>query len=153
MTDIYYPKRLPGPLLAGYGLTPVSPLRRDEMTSGRRRSRRLYTSVPSRTPVTWVFRQDAQARLFEAWYRDILQDGANWFFITLRTPLGVKPYKCRFDDIYEGPIPVDGTSWKFTATLELFERPILSPGWGSRPDTVLDADKIDIAVNKQWPSP
>jgi hypothetical protein len=46
---------------------------------------------------------DAQAQLFEAWYREAITDGVDWFFMKLQTPLGVQFYKCRFTDIYQGP--------------------------------------------------
>ncbi|HBN2794824.1 TPA: hypothetical protein L2B26_005806, partial [Klebsiella oxytoca] len=125
-TDINYPAEyLPCPLKENFGLKPTSPLKSSTMVTGRRRQRRAYTSVPSQTSVAWIF-TDGQAQLFEAWVRDITMDGANWFNMPLLTPLGQQDYVCRFtDDFYEGPTPEGGKYWRYTATLELWERPIL----------------------------
>ena len=116
-TDINYPHQyLPMPQRSGYGFTPVSSLQRSTMTSGRTRQRRKYTSVPSEAGVSWVF-SDAQSQLFEAWFRDAITDGAAWFNMRMRTPLGVGDYVCRFKDIYDGPMLYALGFWKFTATL------------------------------------
>lgn len=110
-TDINYPAEyLPCPLKENFGLKPTSPLKSSTMVTGRRRQRRAYTSVPSQTPVAWIF-TDGQAQLFEAWVRDITMDGANWFNMPLLTPLGQQDYVCRFtDDFYEGPTPEGGNT-------------------------------------------
>lgn len=93
-----------------------------------------------------------QAQLFEAWVRDITMDGANWFNMPLLTPLGQQDYVCRFtDDFYEGPTPEGGKYWRYTATLELWERPILPPGWAEFPDFIVNSDILDLAVNREWP--
>ncbi|MCW2473427.1 MULTISPECIES: hypothetical protein [unclassified Symbiopectobacterium] len=152
MADIYYPHNyLPIPLQNGFGMKPVSPLLRTEMTSGRARQRRQYTSTPTQAGVTWSFKKDAQAQLFEAWYRDTINDGSAWFYMNLKTPKGVESYKCRFVDIYEGPILLSGKYWQYSATLELWERPILAPGWAEFPDLVVNSNIIDLALNREWP--
>ncbi len=57
MADIIYPDDyLPMPLMDGYGFKPISPLKRTEMTSGRARQRRLYTSTPTQATVKWILR-------------------------------------------------------------------------------------------------
>jgi len=142
---------LPLPLQDGYGFKPVSPLLRTQLTSGRARQRRQYTSTPTQASVTWMFTTDAQAQLFEAWYRDTISDGAAWFLMRLQTPLGVESYKCRFTDIYDGPIPVAPIYWRISATLELWERPLLPPGWAEFPSFVVNQDIIDLALNREWP--
>lgn len=103
-TSINYPNDyLPIPLQEGFGLKPVSPLLRTELTSGRARQRRLYTSTPTQASVAWLF-TDPESQLFEAWFRDTIKDGADWFNMPLRSPLGIiDMYVCRFVDIYEGP--------------------------------------------------
>lgn len=143
---------LPLPLQDGYGFKPVSPLLRTQLTSGRARQRRQYTSTPTSASVTWMFTTDAQSQLFEAWYRDAITDGADWFLMRLQTPRGVEDYKCRFtDDMYEGPTLVAPIYWQYTATLELWERPILPPGWGEFPDLIANQSIIDFAMNREWP--
>ncbi|MCK6977698.1 hypothetical protein [Enterobacter roggenkampii] len=151
MAEIFYPKELPIPLKDSFGLEPISPFLRTKLTSGRSRQRRIYSSVPTQASVKWSFKKDNEAQLFEAWFRDALTDGVAWFYMRLKTPLGIQPYKCRFVDIYQGPILASGKFWQFTATLELWERPLLPPGWGLFPELVAGSDIIDLALNKEWP--
>lgn len=102
MPDIYYPHdSLPMPLQEGYGFQPVSPLKRTQLTTGRARQRRAYTSTPTQASITWFMETDAQGLAFESWFRDALSDGAAWFMMKLQTPAGIKFYKCRFTDIYQ----------------------------------------------------
>ncbi|MDM2897249.1 hypothetical protein OGY37_14595 [Citrobacter sp. Cpo030] len=143
---------LPMPLQDGYGFKPVSPLQRTQATAGRARQRRKYTSTPTIATVNWIFPKHNQAQLFESWYRDVLTDGAAWFLMKLQTPLGCQQtYKCRFTDIYEGPTLVSPKYWRYSAQLELWERPLLPPGWGFFPDLVAGSDIIDFALNEEWP--
>lgn len=153
MADIFYPHDyLPVPLKdEGYGFKPTSPFLRTQMTSGRERQRRLYTSVPTKTDVKWLFKTDGQAQAFEAFFRDTLTDGAAWFYMKLKTPVGIRPYKCRFVDIYEGPTLVNLKHWQFDATLELWERPLPVPGWGNFPEFLAGQSIIDLALNREWP--
>lgn len=150
-SNIDFPHQyLPMPQRSGLGYKPVSPLMRSTMTSGRTRQRRKYTSVPTEAGVSWVF-TDVQAQLFEAWFRDAITDGAAWFNMRIRTPLGVSDYVCRFKDIYDGPVLYALGYWKISATLELWERPILPPGWGNFPEFIAGQSIIDYALNKEWP--
>ena len=150
-TTINYPHdALPVPLQEGYGLRPVSPIVRTQMTSGRARQRRRYISTPTVATVSWLL-TDLQAQAFEAWFRDTLTDGAAWFNMNLRTPGGDAPKVCRFTDIYEGPDLEGGNFWRYSAQLELYERPLLPPGWGVFPGFITGADIIDLAVNREWP--
>ncbi|VTP66856.1 Uncharacterised protein [Leclercia adecarboxylata] len=103
-------------------------------------------------PLTGFFTKHNQAQLFEAWFRDALTDGAAWFLMKLQTPLGCQQaYKCRFTDIYEGPTLVSPKYWRYSAQLELWERPLLPPGWGNFPELVAGSDIIDLALNREWP--
>lgn len=55
-TTLYYPSAyLPGPLKESFGLTPVSPLKRTQMVTGRARQRRAYTSTPTQTDLARIF--------------------------------------------------------------------------------------------------
>lgn len=129
MADIYYPHDyLPLPRMEGYGLKPVSPLLRTEMTSGRARQRRQCTSTPTQAIVKWTFKTDGESQLFEDWFRDALTDDVACFNMKLHTPRGLEFYKCRFTDIYEGPTLIAPKYFQFSATLELWERPILPVG-------------------------
>jgi hypothetical protein len=114
--------------------------------------RRLYKSVPTVAAVRWIF-SDSQALAFEAWFEEQLVSGSQWFECPLKVPGGIRGYKARFVDIYEGPILVGQSNWSFSANLELWERPILKGGWGSFPDFIAGAPIIDLAVNQQLPKP
>ncbi|MBF8805374.1 hypothetical protein [Pseudomonas asiatica] len=149
---VVYPKSLPLPLREGYGFTPVSPIRRSNKVSGRSVQRRLYKSVPTVAAVRWIF-SDSQALAFEAWFEDQLISGSQWFECPLKVPGGIGTYKARFIDIYEGPTLVGKSNWSFSASLELWERPILKGGWGHFPEIVVGAPIIDWALNKEWPEP
>jgi hypothetical protein len=74
--------------------------------------------------VTWLCTAE-QARLFEGWVKWGI-GYADWFLCPLLTPLGLSPTRARFTDIYTGPELVGVNMWQYTATLELFELPIIS---------------------------
>ena len=150
-TDIDFPVDLPCPLRDGYSINHVRPFRRTGMASGRTRQRRLFTSVPTNVSVSWIFYGDSQAAAFEAWFQESIHDGADWFNCTLKTPVGYQPYICRFTDMYKGPEPIGINMWKVVASLEIWERPLLPPGWGTLPEYVIHADIFDIAMNREWP--
>ena len=150
---IQYPSQLPPPTRDGFGYSPVSPMLRSDLVSGRARQRRKYTSVPTMASVRWVF-NDVQAMAFEAWFNDALVSGSEWFECPLVTPETgdtLKTYTARFTDIYDGPSMFTVSLWSFTATLELRERPILIPGWGLFPDYIASMNLIDLALNQEWP--
>ena len=149
---IAYPEFLPEPQRDGYGFQPVSPMARSELQSGRARQRRRFTSVPTVASVTWLM-DDGEAQLFEGWFEHILLSGSLWFQCPLKTPLGMDEHRARFVDIYEGPILVGESFWRFTAKLELFKRPIVNAEWIiEAPDYIAMADIFDIAMNQKWPN-
>lgn len=150
-TDINYPEGLPWPVRDGYDINHVQPFRRTQMESGRSRNRRRFEGSPSVVNVTWIFNNDAEAALFEAWFRDALKDGTEWFNCPLKTPVGEAEYVCQFTAMYQGPKQVGLCAWRVSAVLEIFERPLMPPGWGEFPEFVLGASIIDIALNREWP--
>jgi len=92
-----------------------------------------------------------QAQLFESWYEEVLISGVEYFEIRLKTPQGIQLYRARFVGIYQGPT-LDAHFWRFSATLELFETPILRGGWAlSAPQYMLYMGQIDRAINEEWP--
>lgn len=149
-TDIDYPSVFPWPQWEGYNINHVQPFSRTTMTTGRAIQRRRFSSVPSMVQVSWVF-NSAQAMAFEAWFRDSLHDGVEWFNCPLKTPLGEMDYVCRFVEMYKGPVPIGQCTWRVTATLKIWERPLLPPGWGILPDFITGMDIFDIAMNREWP--
>lgn len=150
MAALHYPSTIRLPLIEGYGFTPVSPLIRTELTSGRARQRRRFTSTPTVVSVSWIF-DPGEARVFELWFRTTLNDGAEWFDLSLKTPEGLLTYDARFTDIYSGPEWIGKSHWKFSAELELLVRPVYAAEWAIVPLFVQYADVIDYAVNRELP--
>jgi len=153
MATVDYPSGLPVPNRDSYAFQAVSPFRRTEMTTGRARQRRTFTSVPTVASLSFVF-STPEAQVFEGWFAYQITDGADWFNVDLLTPTGnMQSYECRFTEMYAGPELFGVKHWKFTAPVELRERPILSPSYGVYgAEFVLQSDIIDIALNSFWPA-
>jgi hypothetical protein len=149
-TDINYPEYLPAPLWAPNQYSVVSPNQRTTMDSGRARQRRKFSSVPVMRSATWVM-TSAQARLFELWYRVDLKDGTEWFNVFLRHPIGYAVQVCRISGIYTGPTAWGADKWQYSATLEVWERPLLPDEWILLPDFVANPEIFDLAMNREWP--
>ncbi|HEM0058985.1 TPA: hypothetical protein U0S23_004968, partial [Escherichia coli] len=62
-TSLNWPETLPLPLSDGYAASPVSPVIRTELDSGRAIMRRRYVSTPVRLTVSWLL-DDEQAATF-----------------------------------------------------------------------------------------
>jgi hypothetical protein len=74
--------------------------------------------------VSWLCTA-SQARLFEGWCKWGI-NWVDWFLCPLKTPIGLMPARARFTDIYDGPVLFGVDLWRYTATLELFEMPVIS---------------------------
>lgn len=147
---IYYPEGLPRGRHSGRSYQLVSPLLRSDLVSGRAMQRRRFTSVPQGARINWLF-SDAQGQAFEAWWRDQLKDGAQWFECPLDTPVGYALYTCRFTDVYSGPDRVGPNLWAYSAELELRDRAVPPVGYGEFPELILGSSILDIALNVKWP--
>ncbi|CAB3712427.1 hypothetical protein CEY09_30300 [Achromobacter marplatensis] len=149
-TNISYPEYLPAPLWAPNQYAVVSPNQRTNMESGRARQRRKFSSVPVMRSATWVM-TSAQARLFELWFRSVLKDGTEWFNVDLRHPVGYVALVCRISGVFAGPTAWGADRWQYSATLEVWERPLLSDEWLLLPDYVANPEIFDLAMNREWP--
>lgn len=148
---IAYPTGLPYPLRdVGYGLTPVSPLVETDLQSGQSISRRRFSNTPTDAAVIWEM-DDGQARLFENWFEFGLVSGSLPFECPLKTPMGIDSYQAKFKGMYQGPTLVGISRWRFQATVRMFKRPMLPPGWYLAPEYVLHSGILDLAINKEWP--
>lgn len=148
---IQYPAGLPCFERSNYGLQTVDPQLRTELESGRQRVRRKFTATPTSAECSVVM-DDAQAQVFEAWWEETLVSGTKYFEAPLKTPMGMQSYTCRFLGIYQGPVLVGVSHWRFTFTLELRKRPILPPGWVEHmPDFILYSSRFDRLMNQTWP--
>jgi hypothetical protein len=123
---------------------------RSSLASGRARQRRKFTSVPQYAKISWLF-TDLQGQAFEAWWRDQLVDGALWFEMPLKTPMGVYSHDCRFTGVYSGPSEVGPHLWSYSAELELRFRAAPPVGEGEFPDDILYSELFDLTINKEWP--
>lgn len=149
-STINWPAVLPCAQREGHSTKHTQPFQRTTMESGRARQRRKFSSVPSTQQFSWIL-TESQCLAFESWFRDALEDGAAWFNMESRTPLGQTAMVCRFQDMYAGPDLVGRDRWRVSAALEIWERPLMPPGWGLMPDYLAYADIFDIAVNRKWP--
>nr|EKW5807788.1 hypothetical protein [Klebsiella pneumoniae] len=50
-----------------------------------------------------------------------------------------------------GPTLVAPKYWQYSATLELWERPLPPSGWGNYPEWLAGQSLLDIALNREWP--
>ena len=147
---INYPDTLPVGLHNGRTYQLESPLQRTSLSSGRARQRRRFTNVPEYASISWLF-NDAQGQAFEAWFRDAITDGAQWFECPLDTPLGFYRQTVRFTDIYTGPSRVGPDLWSYSAELEIRQRAVPPTGEGMFPDDIVYSEIFDLTINLEWP--
>lgn len=147
---IQYPVKLPLPLQDGYSLETFDPMARTVMVTGRARQRVRHSVVPTFVRASFIFKE-AQAAFFEAWYARVLGNGVEWFSCPLQTPEGVRQYEARFAGIYDGPSLVQLNFWKYTARLELRQRPLIPEGWEQFPEYWFNKGVIDVSINRGWP--
>ncbi|MGR3991664.1 transposase [Pseudomonas sp. 1121_17] len=147
---IQYPAELPLPLQEGYGLSTVDPMRATPMVTGRKRYRVVHSYVPTEVKFNFNF-DEAEAGFFEAWYARTLSNGMEWFEMPLQTPAGFKAYQAHFTGIYQGPDLTQVSRWRYSAILELKERPLIPGGWEQFPDYWFNKNVIDLAMNREWP--
>lgn len=145
-----YPENLPRGLHSGRTYQLVNPLQRTELSSGRARQRRRFTSVPEGASVSWLF-SAGEGQAFAAWWRDVLIDGSLWFECPLSTPLGYSLYTARFTGVYSGPSRVGPNQWSYSAELELLERAAPPRGEGLFPDDIIYSEIFDLTINREWP--
>lgn len=122
---IEWPDDLPAAQI-GEQYAPIDPQIRTPMQSGRVFVRRNFTAVPVAVQLRWVMR-DAQAALFEEFYRVDLEDGTAWYEMPLDLPQGRGPWMVQFQGIYTGPrrlnAPGGEGAWEYSADMMLFLRP------------------------------
>lgn len=145
-----YPDSLPAPLKGDRAFQMVDPLVSTPFDSGQTRWDRQFTDVPTATPISFIF-SDIQCSAFESWYRDVIKDGAQWFSMPLRSPVGRNEEEVHFIKGYAGPERLGYNKWRITANILLRRRPLPDPGWGEFPEYLLDASIIDVALNDKWP--
>lgn len=149
---IYYPASLPCFLQSGYSLQHENTVQRSDLVSGRARQRQRCANVPTFAKADAIF-TEAQAQEFERFFRWDLDDGSEWFNCTLKTPMGVREYECRFAEIYDGPNPITPAIFKISAKFEIKDRQTWSEVWADYGlQYIAMQDLIDIALNREWPT-
>lgn len=88
MALVEWPSRLPLPQLSGHGYTPGKRLIETRMDSGTSRFRRKFSNVHDKLSARFLMTND-QAAFFEGWFKYVLNDGANWFVMPIKTPMGL----------------------------------------------------------------
>lgn len=145
-----YPASLPPPLKGDRAFQLVDSLVSTASDNGQTRWDRRFTVTPASTPVSWIF-TDLECSAFIAWYADTLRDGAEWFEMPIRSPVGREVEQCHFVQAYSGPERHGYDRWRISASLVLRRMPRYPPGWGEFPEFILEACIIDRALNDEWP--
>lgn len=119
-TDIVWPDRLPEATLDDYELDHVDTLLNTDYVSGDDRSRSLYLNAPTDIPVSWIM-TDIQFRIFEGWYRLVIDNGSRWFSMLLKTSKSIDNNEVKFRGIYKASA-LGGARWRVKATVRIRER-------------------------------
>lgn len=146
-----YPDSLPAPLKGDRAFQMVDPLVSTPFDSGQTRWDRQFTDVPTATPISFIF-SDAQCQAFEAWYRDVIKDGAQWFTMPLRSPVGRNEEEVHFIKGYAGPERLGYNKWRIMANVLLRRRPLPPMGEGEFPEDIVFSELFDLTINREWPT-
>lgn len=119
-----FPATLPTPLQAGYGIEPADPILRTQMQSGPARTRRQFTTFPSKMTVKWHFSQ-AEFAVFESWYHLTALDGQSWFNIRLANGMGTTVMEAKFEAPPKS-VAISGMCFEVSAALEVRAVPRLT---------------------------
>lgn len=146
-----YPSVLPAPLKGDRSFQMVDPLVSSASDNGQTRWDRRFTDVPTATAVSWVL-NDIQCQAFEAWYKDVIRDGADWFEMPIRSPVGRHIEQCHFVAAYTGPARLGYDRWRIEARLVLRRRPVPNDNDGQFPEDILTSELFDKTINLEWPT-
>lgn len=124
---VSYPSNiLPLPLLAGHSIQKKAGVISTKMDSGHKRRRRRFKSVPVPVPVKFSFSSDEYA-IFESWFEDQINDGADRFIMPVKTATGVQYQTAEFDGGGYKAVPKSQRLWLITAKLEFKKLDLLDP--------------------------
>lgn len=119
-----WPALLPPPAIDGYGVNPDDATQRTAFEGGTARSRRRYSTTPSRIPVKWRF-NGSQLAAFETWHKHTVLDGSAWFSIDLANGLGIQSMEARFTGQPKKAL-LPGMYWDVQSELEVRSPPIMT---------------------------
>lgn len=122
---IYFPDELKAQRV-GATYRPISPTQTTKMQNGRNIVRKIFTKTPIFFDAEFVF-DDQQAQGFERFFANDINNGLEWFTMSVLQPLGVKELLVRFSGAYVGPkifgLPnATERRWLYKATFEIYSR-------------------------------
>lgn len=97
-----------------------------------------------------------QVLIFEEWFTNEINSGAEWFEIRRLMANGYEPLKARFKSMYKGANHVSENKWSIEFDAELYTL-TLDGDWWLFPDLVIDdcgndmTCLLDCVVNEIWP--
>jgi hypothetical protein len=111
-----YPNnKLPLPLLKNHSLKRKSMRTETKMESGYPRSRNRFKGPPAEMNATFSFSSD-DLELFEGWYHHVINNGADWFVMPVKTGGVVADHQCKFVGDYSQK-PISQSRWTVTGKL------------------------------------
>lgn len=148
---IRYPDSLPIGLISKNSIKDTPTASNVKFASGNSRQRKTMRLATSSTVFSFVFNSE-QVQVFESWYENEINHGADWFLIKRKTANGVEHIEARFKSMYSGANKIgltDGWSIEFQAEIK---RNDIGDDWWLFPDFAKYWCCIDQAVNVCWPS-
>lgn len=111
----YPDNKLPLPLLKNHSLKRKSMRVETKMESGYPRSRNRFKNPPAEMNAVFSF-SSGDLELFEGWYHHVINNGADWFVMPVKTGGVVTDHQCKFVGDYSGK-PVSQKRWTVTGKL------------------------------------
>ncbi len=131
-----------------YSLRVRHNIRRTTLQSGRIRQRRTSRGTHRTANVKWVM-NDGQFLLFETWLDSMLNGGAEWFLMKLKSGGGIELHECRLiEGAYQAEYIAPGY-FSVIATLDICPT-IRPPSDISLMFDYFGNDIFDLAINKEW---
>lgn len=95
-----YPSTLPAPLASSYSGEAANAVVRTDFDSGPARQRQRFTATPHQLNVSWRFSL-AQMPVFRAFFKSDLNQGTDWFNMSLDIGDGFNNYVVRFTEPFK----------------------------------------------------
>ena len=113
-----------GLLKDSYTIEPVEGFIRSEMEVGTARQRRIATATPTNVSFRLFLKREG-FKVFEAWYKHTLQNGAAWFAMPINCGSGNVMTDVRFTEVYSSSL-VGFDKFEVSCRVECRELPTMS---------------------------
>jgi len=153
MTLPLYPDYLPLPLKFTRSNQTGEAVMRTDRLKGLARQRQ-WTNAPTLLFEAEWHVPNEKAELFITWHANEIANGTDWFEMQSYYSGTLAERRTRFTGMYSGPDPIGVGHVKFTAQLEVFERPVIPPEWLEAPEWWYNLEWrsiFDFAMNHHWP--